>query len=187
MKCTICGAKLKKEGELCNNCYKEFQEDEDLKNDVNEVFKFKRKYSIKYEMRKYLELFIIFTICLVVFFMAGNIAEFLLTLLILAIILGFALFVDKRIANGTQATFYEKKVVYTFKFFIFNKRKVVKYKDIQDISCYQTFRQKKLGMGDICIYAKGVFPGATLLNGFQVKDVENVAQTIQTIKEIIKT
>ena len=36
MRCRICGAKLKKEGDICTNCYKKYQEEEDLKKDVNE-------------------------------------------------------------------------------------------------------------------------------------------------------
>ena len=36
MKCSICGARLKKEGDICKNCYKEFQEEEELKKDTNE-------------------------------------------------------------------------------------------------------------------------------------------------------
>ena len=31
MRCSICGAKLAKEGDICKNCYKEFQEEEELK------------------------------------------------------------------------------------------------------------------------------------------------------------
>ena len=32
MRCSICGAKLKKDGDICTNCYKEFQEEEKLNN-----------------------------------------------------------------------------------------------------------------------------------------------------------
>jgi hypothetical protein len=42
-----------------------------------------------------------------------------------------------------------------------------------------------MGMGDICIYAKGGIPGANLLNGFQIKDVENLTETLEKIKEVI--
>ena len=43
MRCRICGAKLKKEGDICTNCYKKYQEEEDLKKDVNERLVVKRK------------------------------------------------------------------------------------------------------------------------------------------------
>ncbi len=185
MRCSICGAKLKKEGEVCSVCYKEFQEDEELRKDKKETLKFKRKYSINYEILRYMEIIIIFILCMFGFLISGSIGEFFITLFSLAVILGVLLFWDKRVANGTTVTFYEKKVVYRFKFFIFNTTKVVKFTDIDDIVFYQTFRQKKMGMGDICIYAKGSIPGANLLNGFQVKDVENLTETLEKIKEVI--
>lgn len=187
MKCSICGAKLKKAGDVCNNCYKEFQEEEALKKDVKEVYKIRRKYAIKYEMIKYLWILIIFGLCLAISIIAGRIGEFFITLLILAVILGVLLFIDKRIATGTKVVFYEKKVVYTFKFLFINKRKVIKYSDLKDVSYFQVFKQKLVGMGDLCFYAKGAIPGVSLLNGFQIKDVENVAEVLRKIKEIVGT
>ena len=185
MKCSICGAKLKKAGDLCSNCYKEFQEEEELKKDVNEIFKMKRKYSIKYEMWKYVEIIALFAFCMIVLLITGQILAFFGALLFLLVALGVLLFIDKRLAMGTSVTFYEKKIVYRFKFAIFNKTKVVKYTDLKDVAYYQTFRQKKMGMGDFCFYAKGAIPGATLLNGFQIKDIEDAAGTIEKIREII--
>ena len=180
MRCSICGAKLKKEGDVCSNCYQEFQEDEELKKDVKEVLKVKRKYLIKYEILRYIEIIIVFSLCLLGLLGSKSFLEFLGTALLFAVVMGFLLFWDKRVANGTTATFYEKKAVYEFKFLLFNTTKVVKYKDIKDVAIYQTRRQKRLGMGDICIY-----PGMTLINGFQIKDVENVNETLQQIKEVI--
>lgn len=185
MRCSICGAKLKKEGDICSNCYKEYQEEETLKKDVNEVFKLKRKYSIAYVIRRYIELLIIFILCLVIFLFSKRILEAFLVLLIFAGVMGILLFLDKRVSAATRATFYETKVVYNFKFLFFNTTKVVKYSDITDISYYQTLRQKSVSFGDICIYAKGAIPGATLLNGFQVKNVENVEETLATLREIV--
>lgn len=187
MRCSICGAKLKKDGDVCNKCYEEFQEDEDLKKDVNEVFKIKRKYSIAYEILKYIEIIIIFMLVIVINSLGFNIGDLLITLAVFIVIFGFLLFWDKRIAKATSVTFYEKKVVYRFKFLFLDQTKVVKYKDLKDIAYYQTYRQKKMGLGDICFYAKGAIPGATLLNGFQIKNVENVVETAQKIKEIIGT
>ncbi len=183
MRCSICGAKLKKDGDICSNCYKEFQEEEDLKKDVKEVFKIKRKYSIKYEMLKYIEIIILFALCIIVFLISGQIKDFLLTLLGLAAILGVLLFWDKRVANGTSVTFYEKKAVYRNKF-IFNITKVIKYDDITNVTYYQTFRQKRMGFGDLCFYQKGAIPGMNILK-FQIKNVENVIENLQKIGEIV--
>lgn len=185
MRCSICGAKLKKPGDICINCYKAYQEEEDLKKDVNVKLKIKRKYSISYEFHKYIEIILILILASLACLSFNNITGCLFGFLILVLILGFLFFVDKRIALGTTATFYERKMVYTFKFLFFDTHKVVKYTDLKDISYYQTFRQKKYGFGDLCVYAKGAIPGATLLNGFQIKNVENVKDVLEKIKEIV--
>ena len=186
MRCSICGAKLKKEGDVCKKCYEEFQEDEELKKDVNEIFKVKRKYSITYELLRYIEIIIIFTLVFVVSILSGSLGNSIITILILLVILGFLLFWDKRIARATSVTFYEKKIVYQFKFLFINQTKVIKYKDLKDIAYYQSFRQKKMGFGDICFYSKGIIQGLTIMV-FQIKNVENVINTSQNIKEIIGT
>ena len=187
MRCRICGAKLKKDGDICTNCYKEFQEEEDLKKDTNEKLKIKRKYSIKYELLKCAELFLLAILSLIVCFSAGGILEGLGVILIFVVLIGGILFIDKRLAHATKAVFYEKKAVYTFKFAFIDVTKVVKYTDIADVRYFQTRRQKKYGFGDLCIYAKGVIPGSGFMNGFQIKNIENVDEVLSQIGEIIGT
>lgn len=185
MRCSICGAKLKKEGDICVNCYKTYQEEEDLKKDVNVKLKVKRKYAIAYEFYKYSELICILILAALGCIAFGNIWSAILGVLLLVVTLGLLFFLDKRIANATTATFYEKKMEYTFKFLFFDTKKIVKYTDLKDVTYYQTRRQKKYGYGDLCVYAKGAIPGATLLNGFQVKNVENVKEVLEQIGEIV--
>lgn len=185
MKCSICGARLTKEGDICANCYKEFQEDEKLKKDTNEQLKIKRKYSISYEFLKYAEIVVISILAAAVCIMSGGILEALAVFAIIALILGGLLFVDKRIALGTKATFYETKAVYNFKLGFINTTKVVKYSDIADVRIFQTYRQKKFGFGDLCIYTKGTIPGVGFFNGFQIKNVENVQDNFDKIGKII--
>lgn len=185
MKCRICGAKLKKDGDICKSCYKAYLEEEELKKDVNEQLRIKRKYSIAYEIAKYIWIFVIFILSSIICISTGGFLEELLIILIFAVTIGFLLFIDKRIAMATQVIFYEKKMVYTFKFLFFDTEKIVKYSDLKDITYYQTFRQKKFGFGDLCVYAKGIFPGATLLNGFQIKNVENVKEVLGAIGQVI--
>ncbi len=182
MRCSICGAKLKKEGDICINCYKTYQEEEDLKKDVNVKLKIKRKYSIEYEFRKYTELIIILILATICCIALGNVWSGILGILVLIVTVGLLFFLDKRIANATTATFYEKKVVYTFKFLFFDTYKVVKYTDLKDVTYFQTHRQKKFGYGDLCVYGKGPIP---LLNGFQIKNIENVSEVLKQIGEIV--
>ena len=185
MRCSICGAKLKKEGDICTNCYKLMQEEKELSKDTNIVFELKRKYGIAYEITKYTWVFIIFILSSFACFAMGNMISGFLAILVLAIVIGFLLFWDKRLSMATKAVFYETKVVYTFKFLLIDTEKIVKYEDIKDVKIFRSFSQKKYGYGDICIYAKGAFPGATLLNGFQIKNVEDVDNAFKNIIELV--
>ena len=185
MKCKICGANLKKDGDICVKCYKTYQEEEDLKKDTKVILKFKRKYSIMYEITKNIWIIALFILSMIVCMSSGTLLEVIIVFLAFVSIFGFLLFLDKRIAMATQVVFYEKKVVYTFKFLFIDIEKIVKYTDITDITYYQTLRQKRFGFGDLCIYAKGMIPGATLLNGFQIKNIENVSEILQSAHEII--
>lgn len=186
MRCSICGAKLKKEGDICINCYKAYQEEEDLKKDVKVKLKIKRKYSIAYEFRKYTELICILILAVLGCLTFENPWAAFWGILLLFVILGVLFFLDKRIANATTVTFYERKMIYTFNFWIFDTHKVVKYTDLKDVTYYQTHRQKKFGYGDLCVYAKGAIPGATLLNGFQIKNVENVKEVLEQVGKIVQ-
>lgn len=185
MRCSICGAKLKKDGDICTNCYKKYQEEEDLKKDVNQRLVIKRKYKVSYLILKYTWLIIIFAFSTAGCFAFGNVLEGFGCILILLLIFGILLFLDKRIAGATKAIFYDKKMVYTFKFLFIDTEKVVKYSDLADITYFQTFSQKRFGLGDLCVYAKGVIPGTTIFNGFQLKNVENVDEILGKIGEII--
>lgn len=185
MRCSICGAKLAKEGDICKNCYKEFQEEEELKKDINEQLKIKRKYSIAYEVAKYVELIILAIFALIVCVSSGGIWESLVVVGVFAVIFGFLLFIDKRLAVATKVVFYEKKVVYTFDMGPINTTKVVKYDEISDIRYFQSRRQKKFGFGDLCVYTKGVIPGAGFFGGFQIKNIENVQGNLDKIGEIL--
>lgn len=186
MRCKICGAKLKKDGDICTNCYKTYLEEEELKKDTNEIFKIKRKYSIAYEFAKYFWIIIIFILSFLVCLSGGVVSELAL-ILIFFVVVGLLLFLDKRIAMGTTVVFYEKKMVYTFKFLFINIVKTVKYTDFKEVKVYQTFNQKRFGYGDLCIYANGTFPGATLLNGFQIKNIENVKEVSETVLQMMET
>ncbi len=185
MRCRICGAKLAKENaDICLNCYKEFQEQEDLKNDVNERLVVKRKYKISYVLLKWFELIVILTIATLWMFLIKPLSAILCAIISIMIMI-IILAVSKRISKNTKAVFYDKKVVYTSKNWFYNTEKVIKYSDIKDVSVFQTFRQKKMKFGDVCFYVKTNVPGAGFFKGFQIKDVENISETLQKIAEII--
>ena len=101
------------------------------------------------------------------------------------VIFAILLFLDKRIAVATKAIFYEKRAVYKFKLGPINTTKTVKYDEINDVRIFQTRRQKKYGFGDLCVYTKGVLPGAGFFAGFQIKNIENVQENFEKIGEIL--
>lgn len=185
MRCRICGAKLAKENaDICLNCYKEYQEEENLKKDNNERLVVKRKYKIAYVLVKWIEGISIILLATLIFLVSGSFIEALMCAAILVATMVAILAISKRIAKGTKAVFYDTKVVYTFKSWLYNNEKVIKYSDIRDISVFQTYRQKKFGFGDMCFYVKNNVPGASFFKGFQIKDVENVAEVLQKIIEV---
>ena len=188
MRCRICGAKLKKEGDICSNCYKMYQEEEYLKKDINERLIVRRKYSILYNLLNNAWIFVIAIFSMIMCLSSNEYLYCFLVFLGSAALLGLLLFIDKRIAVGTKAIFYDKKVVYTFKFAFINTDKTVKYSDLRNVKIFkQSFLQRRLGFGDICFYAKGALPGTSLLNGFQVKNVDNVEEVLQKIGNIVGT
>lgn len=185
MRCSICGARLTKEGDICKSCYKEFQEEEELKKDTKEQLKIKRKYSISYEITKYVELILLCVLAMIICISSGGVWETVIVIAIFVAIFGFLLFLDKRLAMATKVVFYEKKAVYTFDMGFINKTKVVKYDDIDNVRYFQNRKQKKFGFGDLCIYAKGVIPGAGYFGGLQIKNIENVQGNLEKIGEIL--
>ena len=188
MRCRICGSKLIKEGDICSNCYKLYKEEEDLKKDVERKLVVYRKYSISYNLIKEFWIFLIAILSAIICISGGDISYGLLIVFGCAVLVGLLLFIDKRISIGTKAVFYDKKVVYTFKFLFIDVEKTVKYSDLRDVKIFsQSFFQKRFRYGDICFYAKGTIPGVSLLNGFQIKNVENVDEVLQKIGNIIGT
>lgn len=186
MKCKICGAKLANDkADICLNCYKDYQEEEDLKKDVNEKLVVKRKYKISYVLSKYMEIIFILILSICGCITCKNYLAAVLCTVISVLVMVVILAINKIIAKNTKAVFYERKVIYTSKNFLYHTEKTVKYSDIKDISVFQTHRQKRKGFGDICVYAKSNIPGVSFLNGFQIKDVGNVAEALQEISNIL--
>ena len=52
MKCKVCGAELRNEGDICKNCYAEMLEYEELEKDTKVIYKLKPKFIPIYEILK---------------------------------------------------------------------------------------------------------------------------------------
>lgn len=181
MKCKICGARLNKEGDICKNCYQEILKEEELEKDVNQLLKVNRKYIPAYEVSTLTEIIIIFILVAISLIATQNILNALFSIFLLALIIAGALLIKKRLAIGTRCVFYETKVKYNFDFLFIHNEKTIKYEDINDISYYQTRKQKKYDIVDLCVYVK--YTG--LIGGFSIKNMPNATKDLEKIKEIV--
>ena len=180
MRCKICGAKLKKEGDICKNCYKEYKEKEALYADNEDtVFEIKRKYSPGYNLLKNYDLFLILLlVSLSAFNSFGIVLGVLITVLCL-IVFGVVIFFNKRRAMGTKMIFYKTKFRFKAKYPLINREEVIAYSDVKEMAFFQTWIQKKFKVADVRFYTKG------FLNGITMKDVPNIKENFVTMQNII--
>ena len=74
MKCRICGAKLTKENaDICVECYRKYQEEEDLKKDTNELYRVNFDFAVGYSIVKHLEIILIIAVAAIGCFALSNI------------------------------------------------------------------------------------------------------------------
>lgn len=178
MKCRICGAKLRKEGDICKNCYEEYCKEEELENDVNEIFKIKREYLKAYQLTQYTDWYFVSIFVIIAFLSQAQYTFALLYLPIAILVLVMAIYVEKRKARNTVCTFYDKKIVFEYG----GIKKTLAYSDLKEVTRYQNFFQKKFNLADIQFHPKS---GTYLIGGFEVKNVSVVDNTWNKIEEII--
>lgn len=182
MRCKICGAKLKKDGDICRNCYQEYREQERLKAEDEEIlFCVKRKYSPKFNLLKNGEIILLLIIiALAAIASYATILGILITVLCI-IIFGAWMFFNKKRAAGTKTTFYETKFKYTAKYPFVDREEIVEYKDIKDMAYFQSKSQKLCKIGDIRFYTKGFLAGVT------INDIPDIEENFNKIKDIINS
>lgn len=182
MRCKICGANLKKDGDICKNCYQQYKEQESLEADNEpKIFEVKRKYSPKFNLLKNGEfILILIIIALAGLSSYGTVLGILITILCI-VVLGLWLFYNKKRASGTKTIFYETKFRYRAKYPLVDREEIVPYKDIKDIAYFQTFSQKVCKIGDIRFYTKG------FLSGITINDIPDIEENFPKIKDIINS
>ena len=185
MKCRICGAKLTKENaDICVECYRKYQEEEDLKKDTNELYRVNFDFAVGYSIVKHLEIILIIAVAAIGCFALSNIKAGISGVVMLVLYLAIVLFNDRLKGKNDRLIFYETKLEYYTKNIIITNNKTIKYSDIVDIKPYQTFKQKIFKRGDLCIYVKGVLPGGSLIGGAQLKDIKNITKVCEDIAQI---
>lgn len=178
MRCKICGAKLRKEGDICKSCYEEYCKEEALDNDTNEIFKLYRQYLPKYQLTRFFDFYIVMILLIVVSFSQKAIGLAIFFIFAMIIGVAVALIVSKRIAVNTSCTFYEKKVVHKYK----DRKKTLAYTDLKNVTYYQNFFQKLFKLGDIQFRPEF---GTYITNGFEIKNVPDIENNWAKIQEIL--
>ncbi len=186
MRCKMCGAELKKEGELCNNCMNKVLKEEEKRADRVKVYEFKRKFVFGYQLSQHLEsLFIAIIVCAVLILTAS---EFLLEsiIFIILVILAeiFVFLYDKYKINHSKCTFYMTKFVYKKIVFFKEKKIEISYTDVKEISYNQTRFEKIFGIGTI--YIKTASKNL-LEKHIYIDSIKNVDKVFNDIKEKLGT
>lgn len=182
MRCKICGAKLKKDGDICRNCYQEHREQEELRRiNEKELFCVKRKYSPKFNLLKNGELIVLLVIISLAGLSAYNALIGILITILCFVVFGGWMFFNKMRAMGTKTVFYETKFKYTAKYPLVDREEIVVYNDIKDMAYFQTRSQKMCKIGDIRFYTKGFLAGVT------INDIPDIEENFNKIRDIINS
>lgn len=182
MRCKMCGAELKKEGDICKNCYDKYIEQETLKLDnEQEIFRIKRKYAPKFNLLKNGELMVfeIIVILAALSYYTLPVAIFIMALCV--IVFGAWMFFNKTRAMGTQTIFYETKLKYQAKYLFVNHEEIVPYNEIKDMAYFQSRSQKICKIGDIRFYTKG------FLSGLTISDIPEIEENFNKMRDIINS
>ena len=182
MRCKMCGAELKKEGELCNNCMNKVLKEEEKRNDNIKVYEFKRKFVIGYQMSQHIESLIIAIIdCAVLILTASEFFVESIIFLVLVILVEIFIFLyDRYKINHSKCTFYMTKFVYK-KIVLFREKKIeISYSDVKELSYNQTRFEKIFGIGTIYIKSSSK---NLLEKNIYIDSIKNVDKVFQDIKE----
>ncbi|MBR2289199.1 MAG: hypothetical protein IJ867_00900 [Clostridia bacterium] len=155
-----------------------------------ELLKLKRVFSPKYILtEKLAEVYLFFILLIGLCFASRRIGYGILMIFLLVLIVFFKLVFEKRKSNQTVMKFYEDRVEFKGKMFLWKvEERSLKYEEIKDIMFSQgtTFFEKRFqkafGYGNIYIYPK---KGTFLTNGMQIELVENINEKVEEIKNIV--
>lgn len=179
MKCKICGAELRKEGDICTKCYEKLKKEEMLENDTNIIYELNSRFVPGYEIAKIFEYLLLGFIAIVAVIAAGEVISSIIAIVIY--ILAIVLYMRHRIKkckNG-KCTFYETKVVCKTD----GKEKVLEYENLKDIGYYQSFGQKIFDLGDLRIFISN---GKFLNSNITFENVKNIKEEYEKLAVAVK-
>lgn len=182
MKCKMCGAELKKQGELCNNCMNQVMKEEEKRLDKEKIFEFKRSFVIGYRLSQHIESVIIAVVMAIVLIYSSR--RFLfesLAFLALIIIIELLVFLhDRYRINNSKCSFYSTKLIYERVLFLKKRKVEISYSDIKQISYNQTRFEKIFNIGTIYIKTNSK---NILERNIYIDSIKNVKKVFETIKE----
>lgn len=182
MKCKICGAELRKDGDICNKCYAEYVKEEEVKDDIknnkNVILKLHRKYLPKYQLTRYGDYYVLAIIVILSFLSQKQYLWTFVAIFIMLALLIFVLAWNKRKAINTTCTFFENRIVWKDD----DKIKSMDYSNLEDVRYYQNFFQKRFHLADIQFRP---LKGNVLTHGFEIKNVPDFEENWEKICEIV--
>ncbi|MBR3152863.1 MAG: PH domain-containing protein [Clostridia bacterium] len=184
MNCKICGAELKKPGDLCNNCMNKLRLEKESNDDKTEVLNVKKKFAIGYEILSHLDSvgIAIFLIAILIS-IGGDYSRIGFVAIPLFLFWGIAyLLYEKFRIDSSNVTFYKTKLIYKYRK-IRKKTITINYRDIKDISYEETTIGKIFKMGNIVIKTS---TGNLLKRNIIIDSVANIAETSVKIQKIMK-
>lgn len=191
MFCEKCGTKLSDTAEFCTNCgahisfSKEEQKetskkivDDEIQLHVKPTYKF--GYMALPSLITYAALIIIMGI---IFGTADSIIGIVATVilfLILSLILGIQVTINKKQYENYTYDFYKTKVIYKDSFLNVSEKEV-KYKYIREVTMRQSFIQRYFNLGNIILFTNAE---TGLGNGIFIRNISDVGETYKKVKEI---
>lgn len=184
MNCKVCGAELKKPGELCNNCMNAMMKEQEMRNDKSEHYTFHTSFALGYELLRHIE-----QICIVVF-MIILLLTVSLSFWRYAVIVGcvfsiigiLAMWRIRLITNSGVCTLYATKLVYKYGFFK-KKVKEIPYSEIEEIYYSVGNAQRVFKMGTIVIKKK---TRNILERNIFIEPVKDIETVFGKIEEVFK-
>lgn len=174
--CTKCGTSTK--GEKSNTRVEKIP-DVDIQLRVQPTYKF--GYMVLPSIIGFGIIILIFSFIFAMISIIAGITVFLISLIIMALILGIKVAINKKQYDSYCYDFYRTKVIYKDSFLNVSEKEV-KYKHIREVTMRQTFFQRFFNIGSIILFTNAE---TGFGNGIYIMSVENVQNVYRDIKAII--
>ena len=184
MNCRICGAELKKNGELCTNCMNKLMKEQELRNDKSVVITFKSKFILKYQLLLHCEQIgiAIFTIILM---LSVDLSywKYAIGASLLFILFGIVYLIYLRSSlNSVVCTLYRTKIFMSWKKFKKRSREIP-YTEVEEVFYTQGNMEKLFGLGTIVIKRR---TRNIIDRNIYIESVPNVKEVFGKIEEVFK-